>query len=75
MATRLYSPTAAVVFCWSGERTEAIGSSLKVDWKLTKNTTTRIGRARRMIRPKKIRKWPAPSIRADSSMSTGMVSK
>ena len=52
-----------------------MGSSLKVDWKLTKNTTTRIGRDSLMIRSKKIRKWPAPSMRADSSRSIGMVSK
>ncbi len=43
--------------------------------KVGKKTTVRIGAASRRIIPKKIRTWLAPSIRADSSISTGMVSK
>ena len=52
-----------------------MASSLNIPVKVMKKTTVRIGAARRRIIPKKIRTWLAPSIRADSSISTGMVSK
>ena len=52
-----------------------MASSLNMPVNVTKNTTVRIGVARRRIIPKKIRTWLAPSMRADSSISTGMVSK
>jgi hypothetical protein len=74
-ATRPNRPTARVLDSGSVRKTLAIRNSLTYPMNPSSPVTARIGVIRGRMIPKKIWAWVAPSTRADSSRSLGMVSR
>ena len=75
LLTSAFMPTGSVKFFVVCSSAEAITNSLSVNTNEIRATTASTGAARGMTTPQKICAGVAPSTRADSSSSIGIVSK